>query len=549
MTRSVPAVIALFCLLYLLPLGLRPMTVPDESRYSEIPREMIASGDWVVPRLNGVRYFEKPVLGYWVNAVSITLFGQNRFAVRLPAALATGLSALMVFLLIRRFTGTSEAGVLAAGAYLTCIAVFALGVINILDSLLTLFLTVGMGAFFLAYLSGRMWTRVLGLALLGICCGLAFLVKGFLAFAAPAVAVVPFVIWEGRWKAFFKTAWIPALAAVLVALPWGVMIHLREGDFWNYFFWTEHISRFLSPIPGQHPKPLWFFIPVLIGGALPWAALIPAACLGGKRSWFSDPFIRFTVCWLFFPFLFFSASSGKLIPYILPCFPPLVILITLGLREYLRSGRQKAFTVCASAFGIVLAILTVLFVFMELTDFAGGRVYDPSETWKWTMAVLAFSVWSLLSFFAPKGYNVWRKLAIYCAAPVLVYLSVHSALPNQVLEGRAPERLLERNRERVQKDTLVVSDEYLVHAVCWIFNRQDIYLFEKPGELAYGLKHDPEGDARLLSLARFRDLIGRRHHRPRVVLVVEAGRYEKYLQSLPPPVFEDRDNGVLFLVF
>ncbi|MDZ7696997.1 MAG: glycosyltransferase family 39 protein [Deltaproteobacteria bacterium] len=109
------------------PLGMRPMTVPDESRYSEIPREMIASGDWVVPRLNGVRYFEKPVLGYWVNALSIRLFGQNRFAVRLPAALATGLTALMAFFLVRRFAEDHVAPLLAAAAYLTCLLVFALG--------------------------------------------------------------------------------------------------------------------------------------------------------------------------------------------------------------------------------------------------------------------------------------------------------------------------------------------------------------------------------------------------------------------------------------
>ncbi len=85
-----------FLLAYILPLGARSLFVPDEVRYAEIPREMIATGDWVVPHLDGVRYFEKPVLGYWVHAGSLLLFGENNFAVRLPSALAVGLSAWLI---------------------------------------------------------------------------------------------------------------------------------------------------------------------------------------------------------------------------------------------------------------------------------------------------------------------------------------------------------------------------------------------------------------------------------------------------------------------
>ena len=91
-----------FLFSYILPLGTRDLFVPDETRYGEIAREMIAGGDWVVPHLNGVRYFEKPVLGYWVHALSILLFGENNFAVRFPSALAVGLSALFIFLAVRR---------------------------------------------------------------------------------------------------------------------------------------------------------------------------------------------------------------------------------------------------------------------------------------------------------------------------------------------------------------------------------------------------------------------------------------------------------------
>ena len=91
--KSNIAVVALFLLIYILPLGVRPMVIPDETRYAEVPREMLASGDWVVPHLNGLRFFHKPPLGYWLNATSMMLFGENAFAVRLPSAMSVGISA------------------------------------------------------------------------------------------------------------------------------------------------------------------------------------------------------------------------------------------------------------------------------------------------------------------------------------------------------------------------------------------------------------------------------------------------------------------------
>jgi len=96
----------LFFVLYLVPLQTRPLFIQDETRYAEVPREMITSGDWVVPKINGLRYFEKPVMGYWLTAISITIFGENNFAVRLPSALATGLTALLIFFLCRRSPGS-----------------------------------------------------------------------------------------------------------------------------------------------------------------------------------------------------------------------------------------------------------------------------------------------------------------------------------------------------------------------------------------------------------------------------------------------------------
>jgi len=543
-------VIALFLILYLLPLGVRPISIPDESRYAEIPREMIASGEWVVPYLNGLKYFEKPVLGYWLNAFSINLFGENAFSIRLTSALATGISALMVFFLIRRFGGGSQAGVLGAAAYLTCLLVFALGIINILDSMLSMFLTGAMASFFFAHKENRSSRKFAFLALFGLFCGLAFLIKGFLAFAVPLVTIVPFMFWERRFKELIKISWVPLLTLLLVALPWCIMVHLRESDFWNYFFWTEHIKRFISPIPGQHPKPFWYFIPILAGGALPWIFLLPAVFSGAKgvvRS--KDSLVRMAICWFLFPFLFFSACSGKLIPYILPCFPPLAIIVAIGLMNYFEAGKRRSFAISASFLAIVTGGAAVVLVASQTTDLLEFRAYSRPETWKWVVAAAGLLIWSSACFLSAMGSDSKKKLALYATAPLMLLFSVHFILPDQVMEERAPGGLLSRNRGMVNAETMVVSDEYLVHAVCWFYRRDNIYLLEKGGELRYGLERDESKPSRLLTIKEFREIINRNSGKNRVILIAEEKRYRQWMSLLPKPEFEDIDDGFVFLRF
>ncbi len=118
----------MFLVLYVLPLGVRPLVIPDEARYAEIPREMLASGDWIVPRLNGLRYFEKPPLGYWLNAAAIWLFGENAFAIRFPSAVAAGLTAVLLFVWARRFTEDGATPWLATAVFLLSFEVLAIGV-------------------------------------------------------------------------------------------------------------------------------------------------------------------------------------------------------------------------------------------------------------------------------------------------------------------------------------------------------------------------------------------------------------------------------------
>ena len=554
MKRISIALFVLFAFLYVLPLGFRPLTIPDETRYGEIPREMLASGDWVVPRLNGLKYFEKPPFGYWANAVSMVAFGENAFALRIPSALSVIISAFMIFLLVRRFSPKGSGSALAPAIFLTCPLVLAIGHISLLDSLLSMLLTGAMVSFFFAHMADKMRRKVFFLALMGVFCGLAFLTKGFLAFAVPVLAIVPFMLWEGRYKDLFRIPWIPMVTAFAVVLPWSLMIHFREGDFWNYFFWTEHVARFLEPVRGQHPKPLWYFLPVLAGGALPWVAQSPAAIPRVLKFEMQKPLIRFAMCWFLFPFLFFSVCSGKLIPYILPCFPPLAIVFAMGLVAYFEAGKSRAFSVSAWVLAVLcglggLFLLVSGLVQMNWGPYEAIRVYDPDEGVKWLVGSFGAFLWAFLVIGSIRMKDYRKKMAFYCAGILPFFFLASLSVPNSAMDRRTPGGLLERNLSRVTPDAVLVSNDNVLRAVCWFFKRDDAKVLEKAGEFTYGLKHDDNRPGKFLSVAAFKDTIRENAGKRPVILVLTRDHYENYIDQLPAPVFTDADSHFVFVVY
>ena len=144
------ALLAVYLVVYILPLNLRPLITPDEARYAEIPREMLKTGNWIVPHLNGLRYFEKPPMGYWLNALSIGLFGENRFAVRLSSALAAGLSAVLSGFLLLRSGQRFQIVIIVSVVYLTISEVLFVGTYALLDTVFAMFLSGGLIFYYLA---------------------------------------------------------------------------------------------------------------------------------------------------------------------------------------------------------------------------------------------------------------------------------------------------------------------------------------------------------------------------------------------------------------
>jgi len=539
--------VGVFLALYIVPLGVRPMVIPDETRYAEISREMLDSGEWIVPKLDGLRYFEKPILGHWLNAASQYLFGRNAFAVRLPSALAVGLSALAIFLFVQRFAGGAPAGLLAVATFLTCAEVFAIGVFCVLDSVFSLFTTATMVTFYFAWMEKTSRKKYAFLALSGAFCGLAFLTKGFLAFVLPALVIISFVVWERRWTELPALLWVPLITSALVALPWCVAIGFREAGFWHYFLWTEHVARFLSPNGSQHRAPFWFFIPILAGGALPWTLVFPLVVGAFKKTQLKDPFLRFLLCWLVFPFLFFSACRGKLGTYILPCYPAVAILTAVGLLKYLAAGRTEALSKNLRNSAIVLLIIAAALILIQVCV-PGVRIYGRDELWKCVIVVVALSTYALLLILARDAASFQGKLALWCLGPVLLMFNLHFAMPNRLAYGKTPNEFLLHNSLRVYPDTVLVSDNYLTPTVCWCYKRTDVFVIDRGGELRYGLGYD-DSKQRLLGIDQFKKLIDKSPGKGCITLITSTKRYGEYRPLLPKPVFEDIDCGFVFAEF
>lgn len=549
-------VLLLILALYIVPLGARPMFVPDEARYAEVPREMIASGDWVSPHLNGLRYFEKPALGYWATAGSIMLFGANNFAIRLPSALSVALTAFIILVITGSEAKKDETSApLAALIFLTSLEVYAVGTFCVLDSLLAFFLTGTMASFYLASIAtpgSRQEKKYLMFS--GIFCGLAFLTKGFLAFAVPILAIVPFLLTQRRFADIFRMAWLPMLTALLVALPWSVLIHLREPQFWHYFFWIEHVQRFLAE-NAQHKKTFWYFFLSAPPMFLPWIFLVPAAVTGlfsntvanrtAKRD--ISPLASFCICWFIFPFLFFSVSNGKLLTYILPCFPPFAILLSLGLHRVLKRGRFRSFqlgTITATL--LHGALLVAIIAFLSATHFFGFDIALPeNRIWKWLMAVNGLFVMVLFFIAAIRSRKVSQKILLFGLAPVLILFLANFIMPDLTLESKAPVLLLKRHEKDVTPASIIFSGEKTVQAACWYYKRNDIYMVESAGELEYGLEYDQSG-SRLLKLKEVSRLIA--EHPGRSVLIASVKHYENWKKFLPAPSLLD-NSGVKGYVF
>ena len=371
-----------FAAVLLYALGVRTLVPPDEGRYAEMAREMFASGDWITTRLNGIKYFEKPPLQTWMNALSFTLFGLGDWQARLW----TGLCGLLGVVL------TGVAGTRVFGARIGFYAALVLGSsfywvacsqIDSLDMGLSGMMTVALCALLIAQRDDaseserRNWMLVCWAGM-----ALSVLSKGLIGLVLPGGVLVFYTIFSRDWAIWKRLHLVKGLVLFfLVATPWFVLVGLKNPEQPHFFFVHEHFDRFLKK--EHHREAAWYiFFVLLAAGSVPWVgvlvqSLIDAARRDGETTRFRPRLML--LVWVAFITLFFTKSNSKLPGYILPVFPAVALLVAVYLDAGTRRGRMV--TAALTALLGVGFLVTVPFM-LKFAKHAGEDVlYAAYQPW------------------------------------------------------------------------------------------------------------------------------------------------------------------------
>ncbi len=299
-----------------------PLWSSDEGRYGEVAREMWESRNFIVPHFNYLPFLDKPILAPALTAVSYTFLGINAFATRLPIALSA-IFGIAFFYCFSKKLFDKETAFFSSILLLTTTGYFLVGRFAVIDMLMTCFLSLALFCLMTACLAQKPRYYLAAYTFMG----LAFLTKGLIGIVLPSLIFFSFLVWTKNLRELGKTKiWLGAIIIAAITLPWIVIISKKEPEFFNTFIVKQHFSRFATGTFGRK-RPIWFFLPILIGTAFPWTLFAPAAVLQGMKQSLSKQKIQFLLCWIAVIFVFFSIPKSKLPYYLLPLSMPMALLI------------------------------------------------------------------------------------------------------------------------------------------------------------------------------------------------------------------------------
>jgi 4-amino-4-deoxy-L-arabinose transferase-like glycosyltransferase len=499
-TLDRPALVfcALLCLM-ITGLGLRPFSTPDEGRYVEIPREMVASGEWVVPHLNGLPYFEKPPLVYWIQACALKCFGASPFAMRLPLVWVAFLGCLLVYAFVRAHQG-QRAALLSAMILGLSPLYFYLSRFLILD----LFLSVFMMAALLSFFMTTRTPRPIYFILYGVFLGLAVLTKGLVGLILPGSVILAWVILERRWAMFYLAFYpLALLSFMIVAVPWHLWVHMRNPHFGWFYFVHEHFLRYTTSVHSRF-QPWWFFIPVIILGFFPWIAWGRAIVARHKGVSFNSDLSRFLWVWIVVMGGFFSLSQSKLIPYILPIFPPLAMLTGAYLAVQLEKPEQVRELGAPWIYGVLCCTLgggIWVARYFGIIQVTGGL--DANQRLTILLGVLG------AAFLIQGIWVLWRRpkrgaLLAGVFGFQVVFLGFLIVIDPLVQRYRSCEELAHLMNAQNPKATVVVFGFYPQDLPVYMGRTVKVLAYE--GELVFGHEISPGNDV-MMTPDRFRERV------------------------------------------
>jgi 4-amino-4-deoxy-L-arabinose transferase-like glycosyltransferase len=400
--RARLAVAALALVLLVVPLAVSvPLTDPDEGLHAAIAQEMVLRGDYVTPTFLGAPFLDKPILFFWTEALALRALGPVERAIRLPPLLFGLAGMLSVALLARRLFG--EPAALASGiCYASMLLPLGVSEVAVHDIGLVPFMCVAMWCVLRAADSPR--ARLWGLPL-GVCLGCAILTKGlvgvvFVALFAICVAAAR----RDAARRMLAALIVGGTVAVVLALPWYVAMERAHAGYLYYYFVERHVRGYLTATQRHAGRAWWYYLPILVGGTLPWTGYL-AAALRHRPSGAARATATVLWLWLAIDFVFLSVGESKLVTYVLPLFPGLAILVGEYVARNWSLRPARAFSVARTICATVLALLPLLAAIVVRAKFG-----ESSPT-TWTAAAIAIPLLSFAGWRAARARTLGGYLA------------------------------------------------------------------------------------------------------------------------------------------
>jgi Aminoarabinose transferase C-terminal domain/Dolichyl-phosphate-mannose-protein mannosyltransferase len=479
----------LFAAVWFSSLGTRSLVHTDEGRYSALALEMAHSGDLITPRLNGLLYFEKPALQYWMGALSFRLFGVTEFSARLWSGLAGFLTVLAVGLTAGRLWGRA-AGVQALAICGSTTWIVCASHVLTLDAGLTLFLTLNLCAVLLAECAElspsarRRWIWFAWSSMAG-----AVLSKGLVGVVIPGCTLLAVSLWRRDFELLRRMRSVPgSLIFLTIAAPWFLLVSVRNPGFVEFFFVHEHFTRYLTTVH-HHVGPWWYYVPLLLAGLLPWTSGLPWILRREKSAAaISEPeTVRVLVAWSAFVLAFFSLAGSKLPFYIVPMFPALAMLLARQLRE-----------VDAGVLRWHLLAPTLLWITVLLASTQTSRIASNDTPLAVIVALGSGFRIGALMFLAGASMAWWCLGRRHVTAAVLSVALGHFAATTTAIQAYDAYGKL-KSAAPIAKVVLPLIDEktpvFAVRAydqTLPFYLRRNVVLVEFVDEFAFGQQREPE---------------------------------------------------------
>jgi len=506
----VNSAVALFALSVLLAIAWfgtldhRKLVKSDEGRYAEISREMAQSGDWVTPRYNDVKYFEKPPLLYWASAAAFGVFGETEWAARLWVAL-TGFAGVLIAYFAGRALFGATAGLLGAVVLASSPLWVLASHFNTTDMGVSFFLEAALLAFLVAQRAG---TSERSARLFMMACwaamGLAVLSKGLIGVVLPSLVLACYVSVTRDFRLIKRLHFGKGLLLFLViVVPWFLLVSLRNPEFPRFFFIHEHFGRYTQVEGYNRYGPWWYFLAIIAVGMLPWIFIVPRGLVAAlsSRDRNSSSGVKpglFLLLWVVVITIFFSISRSKLPGYIVPVVPAVALLVGLALSRMAMEG-FRWFLVCAA----LLASATLIVM-----------VVDPGLLSMDSPAIKQYATWLVggvsLMTLASIALLILLSSAEFLSLPLLATVLggfVHIATQT-ILLGHETLRsayssydmalVVSRHIDRSQPFYSVRTFDHTLP----FYMKKTMILVDHEDELAFGLSIEPERGVR--SLDEFR---------------------------------------------